>query len=249
MRQLGIDIGGSSIKAAEVEVATGRLWGEPVAIPTPQPATPAAVMTSVARLVRNLGWSGPVGCGFPAVVRAGVVRTAANIDDSWIGVNIIEGLQQATGCPCAVINDADAAGLAEVRFGAGRGVDDTILVLTLGTGIGSALFFRQQLFPNLELGSLPLKGTTAEGYAAASIRKQKKLSWPAWSARLNLFLRQVERLLSPQLIIVGGGVSQRSEMFFPSLVTTADLVPARLRNHAGIVGAACCFPELSAAGR
>lgn len=241
MRHLGIDIGGSSIKAAVVEVATGRLCSEPTSVPTPQPATPQAVMTAIARLVSSLSWSGPVGCGFPAVIREGVVGTAANIDDSWIGVDIVTGLQQATGCPCVVINDADAAGLAEVRFGAGKGIDEALLVLTLGTGIGSALFCRQQLFPNLELGALPLKGTMAEQYAAASVRRLKKLSWQDWSARLNLFLRQVERLLSPQLIIVGGGVSQRSEKFFPYLVTNAELRPAQLRNDAGIVGAACCI--------
>ncbi|MFO7577574.1 MAG: ROK family protein [Pelovirga sp.] len=239
MLVLGVDVGGSSIKAAPVDVATGVLAAEPLLVATPQPATPVLVVERIAELVGLFDWRGPVGCGFPAVIRAGVVGTAVNVDDSWIGVNAATLLAAATGCSCKVINDADAAGLAEMQFGAGQGLDASVLVLTLGTGIGSALFYHQQLFPNLELGSLPLKGTTAELYAAAAVRRSKKLSWKGWSARLNLFLAQVERLLTPESIIIGGGVSQRSAFFFPHLVTRAALVPARLLNHAGMVGAAC----------
>lgn len=239
MQALGVDIGGSSMKAALVDVDDGQIISKPVVIATPQPATPQAVTAALAALVQNFRWSGPIGCGFPAVIRHGVVGTAVNIDSGWIGVNAEELFRQAMGSPCKVINDADAAGLAEMRFGSGKGIDAPVLVLTLGTGIGSALFNQQQLFPNLELGSLPLKGTTAEAYAAAMVRKRDKLSWKRWSARLNLFLCLTERLLAPELIIIGGGVSQRSDKFFPFLTTSARLLPAQLLNHAGIVGAAC----------
>lgn len=238
MQVLGVDIGGSSIKAALVDVANGILISELVEVVTPKPATPAAVAAEVARLANTLAWNGLIGFGFPAVVRSGVVQTSVNIHNSWIGVNGADLFRAATHCPCEVLNDADAAGLAEMNFGAGRGNESTVLVLTLGTGIGSSLFYRRQLFPNLELGSFPLKGVTAEEYAAASVRKREKLSWKDWSLRLNLFFAQVERLFSPEMIVIGGGVSQRSEMFFPYLKTRARLVPACLSNQAGIVGAA-----------
>lgn len=239
MRILGIDIGGTGIKAALVDATKGAVLTAPLEVATPLPATPRAVAGSVAKLVSTLDWQGRVGIGFPAVIRSGVVGTAANIDSSWIGVDASELFGNAIPGACVVLNDADAAGLAEMRFGAGQGNDATVLVLTLGTGIGSALFYRQQLFPNLELGSFPLNGMSAEEYAAASIRTRENLSWQEWSGRLNLFFGQIERLLSPDLIIVGGGVSQRSHSFFPYLQTSAKLVPARLLNHAGIVGAAC----------
>ena len=236
---LGIDIGGSAIKAAVVDVDRGAVLGLPVEVATPQPATPRAVATEVARLVSDLDWQGRVGVGFPAVIREGVVTTAANIDKSWIGVDVVDLFRTATSRRCVVLNDADAAGLAEMRFGAGQGNETTVLVLTLGTGIGSALFYRQQLFPNLELGSFPLNGMPAEEFAAASVRKKEELSWKDWADRLNRFFSLIERLLSPDLMIIGGGVSQRSENFFPYLNTRARLVPARLLNDAGIVGAAC----------
>lgn len=239
MSVLGIDIGGSSIKAALVDVDQGVVVSAPLEVATPRPATPRAITAEVAQLVATLGWQGRVGIGFPAVIRAGVVGTAANIDNSWIGVDAAELFGSAIPGACVVLNDADAAGLAEMRFGAGQGNDATVLVLTLGTGIGSALFYRQQLFPNLELGSFPLRGLSAEEYAAASVRKQENLSWQEWAARLNCFFSCVERLLSPEMIIVGGGVSQRSDSFFPYLETHARLVPAKLLNEAGIVGAAC----------
>ncbi len=239
MPVLGIDIGGSAIKAAVVDVDRGMLLEAPSEVETPQPATPGAVATVVARLVSDLDWQGRVGLGFPAVIREGVVGTAANIDKSWVGVDAVSLFCAATSRECVVLNDADAAGLAEMRFGAGRGNDATVLVLTLGTGIGSALFYRQQLFPNLELGSFPLNGMSAEEFAAASIRNKEKLSWEDWAARLNHFFNRIERLLSPEMMIIGGGVSQRSESFFPYLNTRARLVPAKLLNGAGIVGAAC----------
>ena len=239
MDVLGIDIGGSGIKGGVVDVARGVLVTERLRLDTPQPATPDAMLATVVELVKTLGWSGPIGCGFPAVIERGVAKTAANIDAGWIGIDVGERVRVATGCPCSVINDADAAGIAEMRFGEGVGRNEAVLVLTLGTGIGSALFHRSRLFPNLELGFLPLKGRPAERYTSAAVRKQDKLSWKAWSRRLDLFLLHVERLLSPELIIVGGGVSRKSEKFFPFLDTRAELVPARLLNRAGIVGAAC----------
>ena len=235
---LGIDIGGSGIKGAVVAVETGQLVSEPLQIKTPQPATPQAVIEVTCELVRLFDWHGSIGCGFPAVVQDGTVKTAANIDARWIGVDVRGFLQRKTGRPCFVINDADAAGLAEMKFGAGRGRMGTVLTLTLGTGIGSALFYRGQLFPNLELGYMPLKGTPAEHYASAAVRKKEKLSWDAWSKRLNMFLGHVERLFSPELIIIGGGVSHQHEKFFPYLETQTKLVPAGFLNRAGIVGAA-----------
>ena len=239
MKILGIDIGGSGIKGAVVDCENGELLSERLRVPTPQPATPAAVAEAVRALLGLFAWNGVVGIGFPAIVSAGVARSAANISPDWIGVNVAELMTATTGCDCFVLNDADAAGLAEMEFGAGRGREDAVLVLTLGTGIGSALFYQQRHFPNLELGALSLKGGLAEQYAAAVIRKQAKLSWKAWSKRLNLFLAHVERLLCPDLIVVGGGVSRRSEKFFPYLTTRAELMPARLLNQAGIIGAAC----------
>lgn len=239
MKVLGIDIGGSGIRAALVDVDKGAVLTAPLEVATPYPATPRAIAAEVAHLVSTLDWQGRIGIGFPAVIRAGVVGTAANIDPSWIGVDAAELFGSAIPGACILINDADAAGLAEMRFGAGQGNDETVLVLTLGTGIGSALFYRQQLFPNLELGSFPLRGGSAEEYAAASVRKQENLSWQEWADRLNCFFSRVERLLSPEMIIVGGGVSQRSDRFFPYLTTRARLVPAKLLNEAGIVGAAC----------
>src|SRR6056297_1651263 len=239
MQVLGIDIGGSGIKAALVDVSGGTILGEPSEIPTPRPAKPRAIADEVATLVSMFDWQGRVGIGFPAVIRNGVVGTAANIDNSWIGVNAADLFGKAISRTCVVLNDADAAGLAEMQFGAGAGHDGTILVLTLGTGIGSALFYRRQLFPNLELGSLAFNGGSIEEYAAASVRQRESLSWQEWGGRLNQFFGQVERLLSPDVMIIGGGVSQRSDDFFPYLQTQAQLVPARLLNHAGIVGAAC----------
>ena len=236
---LGIDIGGSGIKGAVVDIGIGSLKTERIKLLTPQPATPAAVAETVAELCRQFQWQGAVGCGFPAVISAGVARTAANIDSSWIGVNVEDLLSRATGCFCQVVNDADAAGLAEMHYGSGIGRYDTVLVLTLGTGIGSALFYGGQLFPNLELGAFPLKGGIAEHYAAAVVRKRDKLSWQSWSKRLNLFFAEVERIFSPNLIILGGGVSRKSEKFMGYLSAQAQLQPARLQNQAGIVGAAC----------
>ncbi len=236
---LGIDIGGSYIKGAVIDIETGVLSSDFSQIATPQPATPQNVIESIGQLVESVDWSGIIGCGFPAVIRSGVALTAANIDTDWIGCNVQQLLEHATACPCAVINDADAAGLAEVKFGAGRGQTGSIMMLTLGTGIGSALFNCGQLFPNLELGQLMIGGMAAEEYTSAATRARENLSWEEWSARLNFFLGHVERLFSPELIVVGGGVSEQADRFFPYLKIQAELVPAQLQNRAGIVGAAC----------
>jgi len=240
---LGIDVGGSGIKGAIVDVASGQLVSDRLRLATPQPATPQAVATTVAALVRSFDWQGTVGCGFPAIIRNGVANSAANIDQSWIGTDVATLLTQATGCKCAVLNDADVAGLAEMRFGCGRGRLGTVLVLTLGTGIGSALFFNGALYPNSELGHLQLKKGIAEQYASAAVRERDGLSWKSWAKRLNRFFVQVERLFSPELIIIGGGVSRKHEKFFPYLEVQAELLPAEFRNQAGIIGAACYAAE------
>ncbi len=244
MEILGIDVGGSSIKGAVVEVVSGELLSETRHIETPQPATPVAVVNTICELTKSFAWHGAVGCGFPAVVQNGIVKTAANIDADWLGVNLSQLLQGEMSLSCTVINDADAAGIAEMQFGAGVGRMGTVLVLTLGTGIGSALFCRGELMPNLELGSMAFRGAPVEHYASAAVRKNENLSWQVWAGRLNEFLSRVERLFSPELIIIGGGVSTQHENFFPHLTAQAELVPAQFYNRAGIVGAA-----MFAAGR
>ncbi len=245
MDVLGIDVGGSYIKGALVDIQTGELTSESLQLETPQPATPEAVVEVICKLVNLFDWHGLMGCGFPAVIQAGVAKTAANIDPLWIGIDVQKRLQQATGCPSFVINDADAAGLAEMQFGKGVGRGGTVLVLTLGTGIGSALFSQGELVPNLELGCLPINGAPAEHYAAAAVRSRENLSWQSWAKRLNLFLNHVEGLFSPELIIIGGGISCEYKTFFPQLKIESDLLPAHFFNQAGIVGAACFAAEKS----
>jgi len=245
MKVLGIDVGGSAIKAAIVDGESGTLCSDFVRISTPVLLTPQTFLDIVSRLIAQLGWAGPVGCGFPAVIRHGVAETAANVDKSWIGCHIQELLEQAVGFPCAVVNDADAAGLAEMRFGGGRGEAGSVMVLTLGTGIGSALFYRKQLFPNLELGHLDLGTMSAEHYASAAVKTNEKLEWQEWAERLNLFFNHVERLFSPKLIILGGAVSADFEKFSPYLQTQAQCLPAQFLNHAGVIGAACYFTSRS----
>lgn len=243
MQVLGIDIGGSGIKGAIVDVVNGELVTEHLHLATPHLATPEAVLEVVNQLVQQFNWSGMIGCGFPAVIDNGYARTAANIDDGWIDFDVASALTATTGCRCAVINDADAAGLAEMRFGAGLGNTGTVLVLTLGTGIGSALFHGGQFFPNLELGALPYKGVPIERYASAAVRREQNLSWDKWAERLNRFFASVESILTPELIIVGGGVSSKHDKFFPLLETQAELIPAHFFNQAGIIGAACHASE------
>ncbi len=244
MEIFGIDIGGSGIKGAPVNIDTGMLAGERYRIPTPQLSTPDAVAIIVAEVVRYFTWQGPIGCTFPAVVRDGVVYTAANVDKSWIGTNGRKLLEGATGCPVKLINDADAAGIAEMQFGAGRGHGGVVLMLTFGTGIGSALFVDGHLVPNTELGHLEIRGKDAEARASDRVREEKGLNWEKWAARVDEYVNRVEFLFSPDLIIVGGGVSRKHEKWLPLIHTRAPTVPAQLLNEAGIVGAAFAAKEL-----
>jgi polyphosphate glucokinase len=238
MEVLGIDLGGSGIKGAPVDTTTGQLLEERQRVETPQPATPAAMAKALRQLVDSFQWRGPIGIGFPAIIRNQIVHTAANIDDSWIGQPGGKIFAEASGCPVKLLNDADAAGLAEVRFGAGRGQNGSLLILTLGTGIGSALFYQGTLFPNTEFGHIEMHGMAAEQYASAAVRKDEDLNWPVWGARLNEYLARMERLLAPDVIILGGGVSKKFEKFSRFLETSATLLPAQLLNEAGVIGAA-----------
>jgi polyphosphate glucokinase len=238
MRILGIDIGGSGIKGAVVDTVKGGFDTERHRISTPQPATPEAVADVVAAIVEHFDWKGPIGLTFPAVVKRGIIHTAANVDDSWVGVDSHRLFQRVTGCPVVVLNDADAAGVAEMRFGAGVGHEGIVFVLTFGTGIGSAIFVEGHLMPNTELGHLEVRGKDAEHRAANSIRKKKDWSYKKWSKRVNEYLQHLEFLFSPDLIIFGGGVSKKHDKFFHRLKTEAEVVPAQLRNQAGIIGAA-----------
>ena len=250
MQILGIDIGGSGIKGAPVEVKRGVLAAERYRIPTPQPSTPDAVADTVAKIVKHFRWKGPVGCTFPSVVKRGIVYSAANVDKSWIGVDGRKILQKKTGCPVLLINDADAAGLAEMEFGAGRGHQGVVFVITLGTGIGTAIFVNGELLPNTELGHVGMrvrKGgfVEAEEYASDRIRKEKKLSYKKWARRVNEYFDELEALFSPDLFILGGGVSKKHDEFLPLLKTRAHVVPAQLLNEAGIVGAALAAKSLA----
>lgn len=246
---VGVDIGGTGVKAAAVDVSAGQLVTDRQRLDTPHPATPASVTGVVTELVSAVATGvdpdAPVGCTLPSVITGGVVRTAANIDEGWLGDRAADRFSDALGRQVLVLNDADAAGLAEVRFGAGKDVLGTVLVLTLGTGIGSALFHDGSLVPNTELGHLEFHGRSAERYAAASVRERKKLSWKEWAGRLDEYLRHVELLLRPDLFVLGGGVSKRPEKFVPRLHVEAPVVPAALGNAAGIVGAALAAAELS----
>jgi polyphosphate glucokinase len=238
MRILGIDIGGTGIKGAPVDTQSGKLLGERYRIPTPHPATPQAVAATVADIVAHFGWSAPIGCAVPAVVQQGVVRTAANISETWVGKNAGQLFEKATKCPVTVINDADAAGYAEKHFGAGRGKAGVVMIVTLGTGIGTALFSNGHLVPNTELGHLEMGGKDAEKRAADSVRVAKDLSWEKWAQRVDTYLHYLQRYFWPDLLIIGGGVSKKSEKFLPHLTMPTPVVPAQLQNEAGIIGAA-----------
>lgn len=238
MELLGIDIGGSGIKGATVDLDAGRLTRDRHKIVTPQPATPEAVAEVVVELVEHFAWEGPIGCTFPSVVRQGIVHSAANVDKSWIGVDGVELLGRATGQKVVLLNDADAAGIAEMKFGAGRDRHGVVFMLTFGTGIGSGVFVDGHLVPNTELGHLEFKGMEAEHYAAARVREAEKLTYKNWGMRVNGFLQHLEKVFSPDLFIIGGGVSRKLDRFKPYLLLDTEVVPARLRNEAGIIGAA-----------
>ncbi|MGB3713893.1 MAG: ROK family protein [Candidatus Promineifilaceae bacterium] len=250
MKILGIDIGGSGIKGALVDTETGELVKERIRIKTPQPSKPKAVISTILELVDRFEYGGPLGVGFPAVILDGIVMSAANVDHTWINYPGVERISKAIGHPVTLVNDADAAGIAEKTFGAGRDRMGVVMVLTLGTGIGSALFVDGRLVPNTELGHLYLRNRKmdAEDYASDRIRMQKKLTWKVWAGRLDVYLHHIERLFSPNLIILGGGVSKKYNDFIPRLTVRAEVVPAELLNEAGIVGAAmACREELGLA--
>jgi polyphosphate glucokinase len=236
---LGIDIGGTGIKAAPVDLETGKLTAERVKLATPHPAKPEAVADAVRALVKGFSWTGPAGVTFPGVVTDGTIRTAANLGAVWIGVDARELFGKATGLQVTVLNDADAAGVAEMKFGAGAGQRGVVLMLTLGTGIGSALFIDGILVPNTEFGHIEIRGKDAEKRASELVREEEDLSWGKWAGRVDEYLLHMEALLSPALFIIGGGISRKSDKFLPRLTGLhARVVPAALLNDAGIVGAA-----------
>ena len=232
----GVDVGGSGIKGAPVDLDTGRLLAERVRVETPQPATPEAVISVVGQVLGDS--AGRFGLTLPSVVVDGTALTAANIDPSWVGTDVRALVQAATGREAVVVNDADAAGVAEVRFGAAQGVRGTVLLLTLGTGIGSALFRDGALVPNTELGHLELDGHEAEHRASDAARKRHDLSWEQWAQRLNAYLDHVDLLVRPDLVVLGGGVSKKADQWLHLLDVRPPVRPAGLKNDAGIVGAA-----------
>ena len=236
---VGIDVGGSGIKGAIVDLDTGEFITERIKIATPQPATPAAVGEVVAQVVRELGWDGPVGVALPSVIKHQVATTAANIDKSWIGTDC-HGLlcSHLPERDIAVLNDADAAGLAEVAFGEAAATEGAVIFLTFGTGIGSAFFANGSLFPNTELGHLLIDGTEAEHLASSAVKDNEELSYKDWAARVDTVLHEYARLFNPTAFIVGGGISRKAEKWVPLLTVDVPVIPAKLRNRAGIVGAA-----------
>ncbi len=244
---LGVDIGGSGIKGAIVDITSGKLQSERLRIPTPSPSTPKAVAKTFSELVDQFKWKGKIGCGFPAVIKNGVVYTASNIDKKWIGTDAAKLLAKETGSKVFVSNDADLAGLAEMRFGAGKGKKGNVLMITIGSGLGSALFIDGQLVPNTELGHIFLKDQKiiAEKYAADSVRKQKDLSWKEWGKRFDEYLLHVDKILRPSLIILGGGGSKKFNRFSDLLTVKTKVVPAELLNNAGIIGGAIYAYEKS----
>jgi polyphosphate glucokinase len=248
---IGIDVGGSAIKAGAVDSDSGRVQGSRVEVATPKPSTPAAVVDTIRSLVERLGPEHggqdiPVGVTIPAVVIAGVTWTAANIDEGWTGFDAEAAFRAALGREVIVLNDADAAGLAEMRFGAGRGKAGVVLMLTLGTGVGSALFVDGRLVPNTELGHMEVRGRDAEKRSAAIARVRDNESWEQWAADLDEHLTAIDRILWPSLIILGGGVSHEAARFVPLLTIRPPIVAAALENDAGIVGAAMAASERAA---
>jgi polyphosphate glucokinase len=239
----GVDIGGSGIKGCVVDLDKGQLVGERVRIETPQPAMPDPVYGVVAQIVEQFGWGGRIGVTFPGVMKHGVAHTAANVDESWIGTDVDAGVSRLVPGPVATLNDADAAGLAEMRYGAGRDKHGVVLMLTFGTGIGSALFSDGHLVPNTEFGHIQVDGEDGERRASAAARDRDDLSYPDWARRVDRYLDVLEGSVWPDLIIVGGGVSKKAHKWVPLLSTRTPVVPAELQNDAGIVGAALAASE------
>ena len=239
MQALGIDIGGTGIKGAPVDLATGKLLADRKKIATPHPSTPDAVTEVVREVAESFGWTGVTGATFPGVVIGGTIRSAANVDTAWIGTDAATLLRKAIGTDVAVLNDADAAGIAEMTFGAGVGVKGSVLMLTFGTGVGSALFTNGVLVRNTEFGHIEIRGKDAEKRASEHAKLEHEWGWKDWTERVSEYLQHIEALLSPDLIIVGGGISKESDKWVPMLTgIQAKIVPAALQNDAGIVGAA-----------
>ncbi len=239
---LGIDIGGTGIKVAPVDIIQGKILEDPRKEATPRPATPESVVSVLKKMVKSVHWEGPVGCGFPGIVKNGIIYSAANLDNGWMEFSLKNALEKQISSPASVINDADAAGLAEMRHGVGRKWNHSgggvVLFFTLGTGIGSAVFNNGQLVPNTEFGHMEMRGKDAEKWAATVIREKENLSWKDWGARVNEFLQRMEHLFSPDVIIIGGGISEDPQKFFPYLHVKAELLAAKMANEAGIIGAA-----------
>lgn len=238
MEVLGIDIGGSGIKGAIVDTTNGQLITDRHRIPTPKKAKPDDVAEVLHEVISHFNWQGICGCGFPAVIQNGVVKTAANIHDSWIGINADEFFTEKHQSTITVLNDADAAGIAEMKFGHGKGKNGVVLIITIGTGLGTSFFINGQLFPNTELGHIEIKGMKAEKYASDAARKDDDLKWEAWGKRFNEYLNTMHRLFWPELIILGGGASKKLHKFENVLMCKAPVVAASMQNNAGIIGAA-----------
>ena len=238
MHILGIDVGGSGIKGAPVDTETGQLLAERIRIKTPKNGEPEPIAEVVNQIAQSFNWKAPIGIGFPAPIKGGVAMMAANVSEKWVGTNADALFTKITGCDCTMINDADAAGVAEMSFGAGRGNYGTVIMITLGTGIGTAIFHRGQLLPNTEFGHLEVEGEDAEFRASDAARQREELSWKKYAKRLNKYLSTMENLFWPNLFIIGGGISKESEKYLPLLTIETPVVTAQLLNEAGIVGAA-----------
>jgi len=243
MKVLGIDIGGSAFKGAPVDTKTGRLLAERHRVEIDAPCPTAQGLAAAREIARHFKWKGPVGLGFPGIILGDRIDAVGNLGANWENKNGAALFGRATGGRARLFNDADAAGLAEMKFGAGRGHRGSVLMLTFGTGIGSALFYRGQLMPNIEFGHIPWRGKPIERFASAAVRKRRGLTWREWALRVNVFFAVAERLCSPELIIIGGGVSKKSEKWFKYLKAKARIVPARMHNDAGIVGAALAWEQ------
>ncbi len=238
MEVLGIDVGGSGIKGAPVNIEKGALLAPRYRLQTPTPAKPLAVAETINKIRKHFNWNDTLGVGFPGVVRKGVTLTAANIHEDWVGLNAAKFIKKVTGCKTCIINDADAAGLAEIAFGAGKDRQGVVLLITIGTGLGTAIFSDGHLVPNSEFGHLEIDGVDAEWMASDGARKREKLSWKKWGYRFNHYLQTIEKLIWPDLIILGGGISKKHEQFMKYINVQAEVIPAQMLNEAGIIGAA-----------